>query len=66
MKKTGTKPSVRRGRAAKVSQVHESKRRYRRTDILEGVTYGDWYDQNLAAMGADQSKHQVNPRGDKV
>jgi len=33
----------------------------RKMDTHEGVTYGDWYEQNLAEIGADQSNHQVNP-----
>lgn len=33
----------------------------RKMDTHDGVTYGDWYEQNLAEIGADQSNHKVNP-----
>jgi len=33
----------------------------RKMDTHDGVTYGDWYEQTLAEIGADQSNHKVNP-----
>ena len=33
----------------------------RKVDTHKGVSYGDWYEQQLAEMGADQSTHKVNP-----
>lgn len=57
--------TVRKGKGAKPTQPHRVRTRYRRVDKHDGVTYGDWYDQSLAEMGADQSTHRVNPPQEK-
>ena len=33
----------------------------KRTDKHKDVQYDDWYEQQLAEMGADLSNHKVNP-----
>ena len=55
------KPTVRRGTKALRTKAHRDKTKYRRVDVHEGITYGDWYEQRLTGIGADTSNHKVNP-----
>lgn len=57
--------AVRRGMKARPTKAHESKKRYRRTDVIDDASCGDWYEQQLHQMGADQSNHKVNPPKEK-
>ena len=43
---------VRRGKKAKPTQVHETKKRYRRVDKFNGKVYEDWYEQQLDKIKA--------------
>jgi hypothetical protein len=48
--------TVRKGKGARPSQVHTPKTRYRRCDKIDGVSVGDWYEQQVKSLKKERKK----------